>query len=97
MHLQQLQKQQVQHALLDPCDSNFQSRELWHNTTSVETQILAENWREKGKERRCKHQTTQAKEIEIEKSVQISNLREPSNSTTKTWKWLVKFSQLWDL
>lgn len=42
------QMQPDQLSLLDPYDNNCQSREMWHNTTSVGMQIQVEGWWEKG-------------------------------------------------
>lgn len=41
--IQQLQRQPVLLAPLDPCDSNFQNTELQHSTTSLGRQSLKEN------------------------------------------------------
>jgi hypothetical protein len=45
-----LQQQQGLHAPLDPFDGNFQSKEMYHNTTSMGTQIPKENCKKRKKD-----------------------------------------------
>lgn len=91
--LQQLQRQQGRLALSDPCDSNFRNRELWRSTTSKGKQILAKDWQEKERgEEDANIKLCEQKKLRKSKS-QPNYSREPSDSTAKTWKWLIKFSQ----
>jgi hypothetical protein len=51
-----LQQQQGLHAPLDPFDGNFQSKEMYHNTTSMGTQIPKENCKKKKKRQLSEHE-----------------------------------------